>query len=119
MKQQLTLGELIFVLSRIDPKADIQYDFGGFHPTTIDSYRGFYEQLAVGFDSYKKCTVGEFLARCNQMVGATVQGWKGGDYDVGSRTPMWVANRGHSHSTAIIGVIDLGHTAIIETAYWE
>lgn len=49
MKKQLTLGEFIFLLDRINKGATVRFDFERFVPTTIDSYRGYYEQLALGF----------------------------------------------------------------------
>ena len=123
MKKQLNLGQLIFLLERIDPKLTIRFAFGGFIPTSIDSYRGYYEQLAIGYaepgGERKECTVEELLKLCRDKVGATVSGYKGGDYDVGERTWMWAANWGECHSCAIVDVIETGWCAIIETGWQE
>lgn len=46
-----------------------------------------------------------------------VTGYKGGEFGVGESTPVWVANWGDCHDTAIVGIVDGGYQAIIETAY--
>lgn len=118
MKLQLKLGEMIFLLSRINPGASVRYDFGPFTPKGLDSYRGYYEQLALGHGE-EKITVSQLLALLRDAVGKTFTGWKGGDYDMGESTHMWVANRGECHSTAIVGIIDCEYQAVIETAFVE
>lgn len=119
MKEQLNLGQLIFLLARCDPTAIVRFDFVYFVPTTIDSYRGYYEQLAIGYtnESGVECTVEDLLKRCKDMLGAKVTGYKGGEYFVGETTPMWVANTSEAGGTAIIGVNDNSYVAILETQY--
>lgn len=119
MRKQLNLGELISLLSRFNPESNVRFAFGYFAPTTLASYRGYYEQLALGYEEGKECTIEELLKRCRDMVGGTVQGYKGGDYEVGETTPLWAANYGQAPSVAIVGVLDLGWIAIIETDYIE
>lgn len=116
MKKQLNLGELIFLLSRIAPESEVRYDFARFTPEGLDSYRGYYDQLALGYGE-KEITVAELLKICKDMVGATRQGYKGGDFQMGESTPVWMAQWGDCYDTAIVGVIDTGYQAILETAY--
>lgn len=121
MKAQLTLGQFIFLLSRIPEDRKIRYDFCRFQPTTLDSYRGFYDHLAIGFNESQfdenDMTAGALLKQCRDAYGKTFQGYKGGDYVMTESTPMWVAQYGECHSTAIVGVTDYEWIAIIETAY--
>jgi hypothetical protein len=46
--ETLTLGELIEKLGSFRPEMQITFDFCGFIPTKFDSYRGYYDQLALG-----------------------------------------------------------------------
>jgi len=41
-------------------------------------------------------TVNDFLKMLNKIVGKYMVGYKGGDFTVGKRTPVWVANHGTS-----------------------
>jgi hypothetical protein len=118
MKQQLTLGQFIFLLERANPEAEVQYDFCGYTPSTFDSYRGFYEQLALGV-STGTVRVRHILSRANECLGKTFQGYKGGDYTMADTTPLWVANYRECHDTAIVGVIDCDWRVIIETAFQQ
>lgn len=120
MKKQLTLGEIMFLLSRIDPEASVRYDFGPFVPTAINSYRGYYGQLAIGFA--EPCggtviTVQQLLIKCRDCVETDFEGYKGGAFTMHESTYVWVANWGKCHDTAIVGIIDQQNEAIIETAY--
>jgi hypothetical protein len=47
--EQLTIGRLIAELSKADPAAAAYYDFVYFHPQGIHSYRGYYDQIALGY----------------------------------------------------------------------
>lgn len=113
-RPQMTLGEFIKALQRQDPEEQVKFDFVHFGPTTLDSYRGYYEQLALGYESgdsryrrveqYDYPKVKDLLAHCQQAVGKVFTGWKGGDYTMSERTPLWVANAGETGSTAIVNV---------------
>jgi hypothetical protein len=116
MKPPLTLGQLIKALSKYDPAKYIRYDFGPFTPDTLKSYRGYYDQIALGYGE-ESITVGEILKRCKKTVGHIFTGYKGGDYEMTEDTPVWMANWGEYNSTAIIGVMDNGYNVILETAF--
>lgn len=115
MKPQMTLGEFIRALERQDPDEPVKYDFVHFGPTTLASYRGDYSELALGYNEcgrhYPK--VKDLIAHCKDALGKTFTGWKGGDYDMDERTPLWVANPGESGSTAIINIENRVYVTII------
>lgn len=49
--------------------------------------------------------------------GATHEGYKGGDFKMSLRTPIWVANYGDATGTALIGIQDCGWIVRLATGY--
>jgi hypothetical protein len=133
-KDQLTLGELIDKFERISKRqkvrlddgrteAYVQFDFEYFFPNSIDSWRGSYNELALGF-IHADCgkdfiTVRNFLRLLKETVGKTFEGWKGGQYKMERNTPVWVANPGNSGNTAVIDVLDDDYVVYIITGLRE
>lgn len=123
-----SLGDLLRVLESIpfvdddgehEPKpVTVHFDFGGLAPTTLASYRGFYDHLAIGFDAqYPYPTLESFVGLLRGAIGTVYGGWKGGAFKMSERTPIWVANRGYATSTAITGVwVDCSYV-ILRTTY--
>jgi DNA/RNA-binding domain of Phe-tRNA-synthetase-like protein len=99
---QLNLGELIAALQRLDQNKEVRIDFAADYPGEVDSYRGYYEDLAIEF-SQVKCTVGGLLQRLKNAVGEVFEGYKGGEYQMNKNTAVWVADYG-STGRAITGV---------------
>lgn len=121
-KGQLNLGQLIALLEKFPEDHQVVYDFAGLQPTTLQSYRGYYEHLALGHTremSYGSMSVVELLRRLKAAVGVTFEGYKGGSYVMGLETPLWVANSGETGGTAIIGAADTGSVVVLLTAYVE
>lgn len=105
--EQLTLGGLIDRLAKLPAECSIQWDFGYLKPTAVGSYRGYYEQLAIGHtdgheDGFR--TVGELLANLRAAVGATFTGYKGGSYVMHRDTPVWLGNYGESGAHMVVAV---------------
>lgn len=123
---QLTLGKLIEQLQACDltgtdgkPKS-ICYDFCRFRPTSLMSWRGSYAELALGYkENGDYPSAQSILEDCQSSIGATYQGYKGGDFVMDADTPVWVANYGNSSETAIVGVVDAGYQIVLLTAYCE
>lgn len=136
--EQLTLGELILKLEAIEDKSlPIVFDNGEYKPTTFNSWRGSYDELAISYDPeetgsynsdeieeqfddmtfYKQKeiklsnipTVKEFLSLAKECMGKTFTGYKGGDFLMGKTTPIWVANYGDSsgYIQETQGVVDI------------
>ena len=113
-RPQMTLGEFIRALQRQPQDEVVKYDFVHFGPTTLASYRGYYEQLALGYEEcgrvhrrderYEYPTVAALIAHCEDALGKTFHGWKGGEYVMHEGTPLWVANSGETGGTAIVNV---------------
>lgn len=124
---QLTLGELILKLEPIvknqksdDDEATVRYDFEYLFPTSIGSWRGSYDELALNFETEgEEMKVSEFLAMLKECIGKTFTGYKGGDFTMHKGTPIWVANYSHSGNTAVIDVVDNRYVVLLITGYRE
>lgn len=120
---QMTLGELIASLKKIE-QADngdrgVRYDFVYHYPTTLNSYRGIYPELALGYadddKTYPK-TVTELRELCESAIGQTFEGWHGGTFTMNEDTPLWVANEGETGRTAIVSVQEIDGEIVLDTA---
>jgi hypothetical protein len=125
---QWTLGQLIEAVERKineregrgDEDAWVHYDFCAFQPTTLGSYRGYYGELALGYqenEDWEAVTAKKLLPILKAAVGQTFTGYKGGEFTMGLNTPLWVANYSETGSTAVVGVIDEGFALVIQTRY--
>lgn len=90
--RHLTLGELIERLEAEDPAKVVRQGFAN-----PDSYRGYYHDLA--FEPAWNVSVADMLADARSALGATFQGWKGGDFTMGEYTDCWLAVRGDTGET--------------------
>ena len=129
--ERLNVGELIEVLGGlqktdvVDLPIKVFFDFAGFFPAELDSYRGYYEDLALGFtDEYEKytdiITIDELIAKLKESVNKTYHGWKGGKYTMNSGTKLWVANSGNCGDTAITGATVTSYgTCILSTGHFD
>lgn len=82
----MTLGGLIAELEKLPARRRIRLG-------SLGSYRGFYEDLAFEplHEDEDMPTVGEVLADCRAAIGKAFEGYKGGNYMAGERTPLWVS----------------------------
>lgn len=99
-----TLGELIDALKLEDPAKRVPVGFANPH-----SWRGDYIELA--FEPVADTTVGEMVAAAESAVGATYQGWKGGDFTMSEHTQVWLAEQGRLGETLgrLLLSLMLGH----------
>jgi len=90
-----TLGEVILLLGT-QPKGNIvKLDFVAQNPSNLDSYRGYYEDLAIGYDAeVEPMRVNQLLKMFKEAEGKTYIGYKGGDYTMHRKTLVWVAPYG-------------------------
>lgn len=85
--EHLGLDELIAILEAHDPATVVKVGFADPH-----SYRGYYHEVA--FEPAANVTVGAMLADARAALGATYQGYKGGDYTMSGYTSVWLASYG-------------------------
>lgn len=128
MSDQLSLGQIIDECKaiaakryeRIDGSSPcVSFDFENARPTKFDSWRGVYAELAIGFGFDGEMPLPDFIAMAEAAVGATFDGYKGGEFTMTRDTPVWVANYGNSGNTAVVGVVDLGHQVMLSTGCRE
>jgi hypothetical protein len=83
----LGLGNLIARLEREDPTRVLPIGFADPH-----SYRGYYHELA--FEPRRNIAIGDMLEAARSALGATYEGYKGGDYTMTEHTDCWIAEYG-------------------------
>lgn len=88
----MILKDLIDALAAEDPDLVLPL---GFHEP--HSYRGDYMDLA--FMPAENITIGGVLAAARSALGATYQGYKGGDFTMGEHTDCWLAQYGSTGET--------------------
>lgn len=106
-KEQWTLGQLIDALAKESPGARVVYDFPNAIPDQIRSYRGCYEDLAIGFCAIEDSNfarVGSLLQELRNAVGQAFNGYKGGQYTATRSAALWVSQWGNTSHTIIVGV---------------
>lgn len=115
----ISLGGLIRLLEKRPKDEEVRYDFGWFAPEGLDSYRGYYDHLALGYaeecDDIKDITVADLLALLHQADGKTFEGYKGGTFRMALDTPVWVARWGECPGTGITGIYDREGTTYLRT----
>lgn len=111
----MTLGNLIEVLEAANDAAVVKFDNEELgNPGDLDSYRGYYSDLAFS-PTTAPITV-DFLKQVTaEAHGATLTGYKGGEFYMDSDTPLWVSRWGSSSGIAIVGARTDGNTLILET----
>lgn len=83
------LQELIDALAAADPEHVAPLGFG-----SPMSYRGFYEELA--FEPAQNVTVASMLAHARSALGATFEGYKGGEYTMHAYSDCYINRYGES-----------------------
>ena len=102
---QMTLGKLIAALEAMPADTDVA-GLEGAH-----SYRGYYCDLAFE-PTAKPVKAAELLAECKAAMGKVFEGYKGGEFVMGDRTPVWIAEYGHGG----LKLVALNPDGTIETA---
>lgn len=108
----MTLGKMIAELEKCDPKANVTLS-DTISPGMAHSYRGYYSDLAFK-PSTKPVTAEAFLRECRNALGATFEGYKGGDYVMGADTPLWISEYGTNSGMAIVGLLNQGDDVVLE-----
>ena len=116
----ISLENLISALEAQPEDNIINFDFCRALPDSIDSSRGSYSELALGFSFDGEQKVAQLLEICRAAIGSTYTGYKGGEFVMELYTEVWVDNYGEWSSTEIIDITDLGYGySIINTKHNE
>jgi hypothetical protein len=89
---QMTLGKLIDRLAAMPPDAQVC------KLSCPHSYRGYYTDLAFE-PTTDHMTVADALVTCRAAMGEVLIGYKGGEFQMGRNTPVWIAEYGHCGKT--------------------
>jgi len=119
---QIGLGNLITQTEEIvknipseENSTWLSFEFGSLGVTCMDSYRGYYDELALGYGD-DGVSIREFLKILKNALGKVYTGYKGGDYEMHKDTPIWAANYGRTGYTKVIGIEkENDYTFIIRT----
>ena len=100
----LTLNGLIDLLEELDPDLEMEaLDSPG-------SYRGYYSEL--GFELEGRCSAAENARTARSAMGQVFEGYKGGNYEMGHGTPVWIHQWGTTAGSGRIVGIDCGQFVI-------
>lgn len=102
----MNLGELIDLLKKQRQDAWLYVDGPvRLTPGAIESYRGYYEDLAIGVNVDGLApTVADFVAQLEAADGQTFHGYKGGAYRMTRKTRVWFSNHGETSDYGPSGV---------------
>ena len=119
----VSLGTLIEELSKIQDNAlkmPVYVSMFGMSPSGVDSYRGYYDHLAIQcrYD-HDVMTVKEFLDKLRFSVGAVFTGYKGGEYRMNKNTPVWVSRYGCADGNQIVGLHVNDYRVILKVRHEE
>jgi hypothetical protein len=113
----MTLGQLITALRRLPPDALVWLGSGRYMPTTLSSYHGYYEDLALGFEVGLPRNAALLLSEMERALGQTFVGYKGGSYRASEDTAVWVsANQHEAYGNAVVAVEERpgGYELVVE-----
>ena len=110
----MTIGQLLDKIRTADPSARVYFDFCRTTPTTVASWRGSYDEPAIGWaptgyteNAIQAKTVADMIFELEQAIrpGMSFGGWKGGTYYYDLASPLHVDNRGDCTCTNIVDVV--------------
>lgn len=99
----LTLGKIIKALEACDPDNVVRCD-NGQHPGHLTSYRGYYCDLAFT-PSNIAVTCSKIHEMCKAALGSEFEGYKGGDYLMTEKTPLWLSAYGDNSGIALVSTV--------------
>lgn len=124
MAKQMTLGQLIDVLERKDREMKVDYAFGYFSPTSFHSWRGAYEELAIGYQHWaefgydKRPKVGKLLELATNADGGIFTGYKGGDFTMSRDNRVWISNVDEACDCGIVDVMEANGNLVIVPGFF-
>lgn len=114
----LNIGQIIDGVEKAPATAIVVFDFPGATPGELQSYRGYYEDLAIAPDT-RKVDAATFLEELKAAVGKYYVGYKGGDYRMHRGTDVWVSPYSETSNCRITRVTWDDYNVILHTGYCE
>jgi hypothetical protein len=116
----LSLAELIAALDDLDPDMLVRFADGRL-PDAFGSWRGVYAELALNYrrempsKHAKPPTVGWLLGLARAAVYETFNGYKGGSFEMGPGTQVWVDNYGEYTGEELASCREVDGVAVLTT----
>jgi hypothetical protein len=104
-KYHLTLGRAIAIFGAADKKSVVVFSNDGKSPKYLASYRGYYSDLMVGAQD-DPMTVGDFLKKLRAALDQDFTGYKGGEFMMHEKTPLWRDEYGCANGNAIVDAVE-------------
>ena len=111
---QMTLGEMILRLESLPQDAVVKADLNAISIGSVNSYRGYYCDLAL-VPSGIESTVGQVADMLRAAIGATFEGYKGGDFVMTKATPLWLSGYGSASGDRVMAINLVDGFAVIQT----
>lgn len=106
----MSLGEFIDRLEKIEPKAWVWIAGSPVYlvPTGFDSYRGYYDDLAIAATASRSPRIArELLDESKGCLDRTFTGYKGGEFRMHLGTKLWISNYGECSSALVTGIREI------------
>lgn len=111
----LTLGKLITALEGVNGDLRVVFDLmDPCSPSEPISYRGYYSDLSFP-PSDDPVMASDVLKWARDANGNTFEGYKGGDFTMGAKTPLWASPYGSANGIAIVDVKVIGDRVVLIT----
>jgi hypothetical protein len=111
----MVLKDLIDTLSALPADAEVVMDCGTV-PTRLMSWRGKYADLTLDHRGGSSGpSVAVLLDDAQQAIGKTFEGYKGGEYEMRSDTPVWADPYGDYYCRGITGFVLSGGKVVVKT----
>ncbi len=104
---QLTIGQIIRKCESLPDLPVVVHapiawtEYVGKSPGDVDSYRGYYDELAIKTESVPMY-LSEFSLKMKKSLKDIYYGYKGGEYGMNENTFVWVANYGEATGLAVV-----------------
>lgn len=110
MPDRWTLGTLVDALERMNPDAvvlGLDAPDGGSDPELVfDSYRGYYTDLAIEPGEHHM-RARNLLLLARNALGHVFTGYKGGDFPMHRRSPLWLSQYGTASGLRVCGMCEV------------
>lgn len=114
----MTLGDFIEELERLEANGaghlNIRFDNGRV-PNGFCSWRGRYAHCTIDSEegTVPIFNVGALLSLARDAVGATMEGYKGGDFTMTAETPLWADEYGRYQANIPASVEQIGDEVVV------
>ena len=123
---QLNIGELIDLLSEVQPYKHMIFDFGDVLPgdnQLLDCYHRHPNEIAIRHrraeGDYRMTSAEIIIGHLDESVDCTFIDHLGQERTMSRETPLWAANWKQPTGNAIVGLVELRNTVIVRTWHIE